>query len=177
MAKIKKKLRGEGARPATRNRGMSYMEVVVKLYQAPTGVEDLKEAFEKGHVSKASIKSALEYLDKQSTKPENFEEFKELSESFAGDGTRGRAPPVTGETRSFKAQKLKDGNAFLRLPLDFLHAKKGDAIYPPKSGIHAAVDGTGRRVRSSSLGCEREKGPLSRAFFFNFPVSPSSFPV
>ena len=129
MAKIKKKLRGDGARPATRHRGMAYMEVVIRLYQSPDGVEALKEAFEGGHLSRASIKSALKYMTGQDSKPGNFDEFKEFADSFSDSAGKGRAPAKIGDTRPYKAQKLKTGNTFIRLPLDFLGTKKGIEVY------------------------------------------------
>lgn len=129
MAKIKKKLRGEGARPATRNRGMAYMEVVIRLYQSPDGVEALKEAFEGGHLSKASIKSALDYMTKQESRPSNFDEFKEFADSFSEGAGKGRTPAKIGDTRPYKAQKLKVGSTFIRLPLDFLGTKKGAEVF------------------------------------------------
>lgn len=129
MAKIKKKLRGEGARPATRHRGMAYMEVVIRLYQSPDGVEALKEAFEGGHLSRASINNALKYMMGQDSKPSNFEEFKEFASSFTESGVKGRAPAKVGDTRPYKAQKLKVGSTFIRLPLDFLGTKKGAEVY------------------------------------------------
>lgn len=127
MARIKKKLRGEGSRPTTRSRGTSYMEVVVKLYQ--NGIEDIKSDFEGGETSKNSLKNALAYLEKQSTRPDTFGEFKDFVESMKQEGSRGKAPAQIGETRSYKAQKLKDGSPFLRLPLDFLGTKKGELVY------------------------------------------------
>lgn len=46
----------------------------------------------------------------------------------AGDGSRGRSAPEVGDTRTYKAQTVKDGEAFLRLPLSTLNAMKGENI-------------------------------------------------
>jgi len=46
----------------------------------------------------------------------------------AGDGSRGRSAPEVGDTRTYKAQVVKDGAPFLRLPLDTLKAMKGENI-------------------------------------------------
>lgn len=43
-------------------------------------------------------------------------------------GGRGRAAPTVGSSRSYKAQQIKDGGPFLRLPLDTLGAQKGQGV-------------------------------------------------
>lgn len=46
-------------------------------------------------------------------------------------GGRGRSAPTVGTSRAYKAQQIKDGGPFLRLPLDTLGAEKGQSI-----GVH-----------------------------------------
>lgn len=45
-----------------------------------------------------------------------------------GPGTRGRAVPITGQERIYKAQKIHAGGPFLRLPLAPLGTGKGGYV-------------------------------------------------
>ena len=45
-----------------------------------------------------------------------------------GPGTRGRAVPVSGQERLYKAQKIHAGGPFLRLPLAPLGTNKGGFV-------------------------------------------------
>lgn len=45
-----------------------------------------------------------------------------------GPGTRGRAVPITGQERLYKAQKIHAGGPFLRLPLAPLGTDKGGYV-------------------------------------------------
>ncbi len=45
-----------------------------------------------------------------------------------GPGTRGRAVPITGQERLYKAQKIHAGGPFLRLPLAPLGTGKGGFV-------------------------------------------------
>lgn len=44
-------------------------------------------------------------------------------------GTRGRTAPGVGETRTYKAQQLKDNDPFLRVPVAALGLKKGESAH------------------------------------------------
>jgi hypothetical protein len=50
-----------------------------------------------------------------------------VSERY-GSGGRGRSMPGVGEERKYKAQQIKTGGAFLRLPLTPLGVKKGGNV-------------------------------------------------
>jgi hypothetical protein len=78
-----------------------------------------------GRASKATIRRALRELEASGRNVEPLERW--VTEHLGGSG-RGRSAPSPGETRSYKAQQVKTGGPFLRLPLDVLGVKKAGVI-------------------------------------------------
>jgi hypothetical protein len=71
------------------------------------------------------IKRALKQLRGQGRNVESLQSF--VNDKFGGDG-RGRAMPLAGEERRYKAQQVADSGVFLRLPLTTIAAGKGDVL-------------------------------------------------
>lgn len=73
----------------------------------------------------AVIRRALRELKQQGRSVDALEAY--VGEKF-GSGGRGRSMPDVGEERKYKAQQIKTGGAFLRLPLTPLGVKKGGSV-------------------------------------------------
>jgi hypothetical protein len=71
------------------------------------------------------IRRALRELKQQGRSVEALEAY--VGEKY-GSGGRGRSMPGVGEERKYKAQQIKSGGAFLRLPLTPLGVKKGGSV-------------------------------------------------
>lgn len=60
------------------------------------------------------------------------EELSDLRQQFIDakgePGQKGRKAPTLGETRKYNAQKIKDGDLFIRLPVGLLNVAKGTAV-------------------------------------------------
>lgn len=60
------------------------------------------------------------------------EELTDLRQEFIDakgePGQKGRKAPTLGETRKYNAQKIKDGDLFIRLPVGLLNVSKGAGI-------------------------------------------------
>lgn len=102
---------------------ISFKDVqIAYLLDGVKGVERLlKDRKSPGSV----LKRALQELKETGTNTKALEEF--IGESFSAAG-RGRAIPQVGEERRYKAQQVKSGTPFLRLPLNTLGLKKGKAV-------------------------------------------------
>mgnify|MGYP005656841609 CR=1 FL=1 len=77
--------------------------------------------------AKATLQAAIDSLENLGQEVAPLVAFMETLHP-ASDGSRGRSAPQNGETRTYKAQVVKDGSPFLRLPLDTLKAMKGEDI-------------------------------------------------
>ena len=73
----------------------------------------------------AVLRRALRELKAQGRNTDALESF--VNDKF-GIGGRGRSMPGVGEERRYKAQQIKTGGAFLRLPLAPLGVKKGGDV-------------------------------------------------
>ena len=73
----------------------------------------------------AIIRKALRELKQQGRSVDALETY--VGEKF-GSGGRGRSMPNIGEERKYRAQQIKTGGAFLRLPLTPLGVKKGGSV-------------------------------------------------
>lgn len=110
----------KAARTSTRKRLIvSFKDVqIAYLIDGIAGVEKLVG----GRKSASSIiRRALTELKKQGYNVDSLEAY--VNEKF-GSGGRRRSMPGVGEERRYKAQQIKTGGAFLRLPLTPLGVKK-----------------------------------------------------
>ena len=73
----------------------------------------------------AILRRALRVLKEQGRAVDALESY--VEEKF-GAGGRGRSMPSVGEERRYKAQQIKTGGAFLRLPLAPLGVKKSGLV-------------------------------------------------
>jgi len=89
------------------------------------GIKAVERLWATGNVSKATLRRALKKLHDAG---ENVAELERWVSDSIGPIGRGRAAPQSGETRSYKAQQIKDGGPFLRLPLDSLGIQKGRVL-------------------------------------------------
>lgn len=91
------------------------------------GIEGVQAMTADNVPAKATLQAAIDSLENLGQEVAPLVAFMELLHP-AGDGSRGRSAPQNGETRTYKAQVVKGGSPFLRLPLDTLKADKGEDI-------------------------------------------------
>jgi hypothetical protein len=115
--------RGSGSGESRSKKVISFKDVEIAfLLDGINGVERLI----KGRKNPgAVVKRALRDLKTQGTDVRALEEF--VAERFGSTG-RGRSVPQVGEERRYKAQQIKNGAPFLRLPLNTLGIKKGRPV-------------------------------------------------
>jgi hypothetical protein len=102
---------------------VSFKDVQIQfLMDGVNGVEGL---YERGLASKATVRRALRELKSSGRDTSHLERW--VVERFGSTG-RGRAAPIIGETRTYKAQQINTGGPFLRLPLDVLGIEKGSTV-------------------------------------------------
>ena len=89
------------------------------------GLDGVQDLYEDGKASKATVRRALRELKASGRDTGRLERW--VVERFGSTG-RGRAAPIIGETRSYKAQQINTGGPFLRLPLDVLGIEKGSSV-------------------------------------------------
>ena len=97
----------------------------VQIAYLMNGVSAIEGLMKGGRVSKPTVRRALQQLEASGRNVEPLERW--VTENLGGSG-RGRSPPTSGDTRSYKAQQVKTGGPFLRLPLDVLGVKKAGEI-------------------------------------------------
>lgn len=102
---------------------ISFKDVqIAYLIEGIEGVERLI----KGRKNIATLlRRAVKELKAAGKKTETLDRF--IAENH-GPGTRGRAVPITGQERIYKAQKINAGGPFLRLPLNPLGTSKGGFV-------------------------------------------------
>jgi len=93
------------------------------------GTKAFSEALEAGTTTWPTVKNCLKKLEKVNPKAA-----KEAASWVAENepekpAGKGRTAPQSGETRTYSVQQLnKAGGRFIRLPVDLLSTKKGDAV-------------------------------------------------
>jgi len=113
-------------------------QVVLLAYfqagQGSNGLEAIRALHEdsqqagRGGISAKTLLSTMEGLNLSSEDEGVFECLIEELVGPLGTGQRGRSAPQVGDSRSYKAQQVKDGSTFLRLPLDTLGGEKGESF-------------------------------------------------
>lgn len=112
----------------------SFKDVQIRFLM--DGTDGVAGLYENGDVSKATVRRALRELKASGRDTASLERW--VVERFGSTG-RGRAAPITGETRSYKAQQINTGGPFLRLPLDVLGVEKGGAVRVTFTEDHIVV--------------------------------------
>lgn len=102
---------------------VSYKDIQIAYLM--DGIEGVKKIWDSGNASKATVRRAVKLL--QGTSSDTTELERWLTDAIGAVG-RGRTAPKPGETRSYKAQQIKNGSPFLRLPLDSLGVEKGGTV-------------------------------------------------
>ncbi len=110
-------------KPETSRKVISFKDIqIAYLLDGIEGVDRLV----KGRKSPAAVlKRALRELKSQGSDTSELEGY--VAEKFGSTG-RGRSVPQAGEERRYKAQQIKAGAPFLRLPLNTLGIKKGKQV-------------------------------------------------
>lgn len=119
MAKGPKK-KSTGPRASKR---LSYKDIQI-AYLAD-GVGAVEKLLSEEKASRAAVRKALEALRQQGAAAATLDDF---VKTHIGAGRRGRAAPLVGTDRTYRAQKLATGSPFVRLPLESLGVKKGGVV-------------------------------------------------
>jgi hypothetical protein len=120
----KKAKSGKTARK-TKNEKTTYKDVIIMFLAE--GLSLVEKNVEMGKVSVSAVRKAAADLQGQ------FPERADLLQAFAEKVQpvslgRGRTPAKIGDERDYKAQKIGEGEPFLRLPLSVLGVKKGQIL-------------------------------------------------
>lgn len=102
---------------------VSYKDV--QITYLTQGVDGVAGIWKSGNASKPTIRRAVKRLQESGQDTADLERW--VAENIGAVG-RGRSAPKPGETRSYKAQQIKTGGPFLRLPLDSLGITKGKVV-------------------------------------------------
>lgn len=112
----------EGSAVKTARKVVSYKDIqIAYLLDGLAGVEELVPQKGTGSV----VKRALQELRAQGHQADDLANF---VVSRYGSTGRGRSVPQRGEQRTYRAQQIKNGSPFLRLPLNTLEIPKGKAV-------------------------------------------------
>ena len=111
------------ARKSKKRTLVSYKDV--QLAFLLDGVPAVERQWSNGNVSKQTIRRAVKKLQESD---EDVAELERWVAEHIGPIGLGRSAPQPGETRSYKAQQIKNGGPFLRLPLDSLGVRKGKIV-------------------------------------------------
>ena len=109
--------------PSSKRKLISHKDV--QLTYLLNGTEAVAQQWQSGNVSRSTLRRAVSKLQQSSEDTSDLEKW--VTQTLGPSG-RGRAAPRVGETRSYKAQQIKAGSPFLRLPLDSLGATKGQDV-------------------------------------------------
>jgi hypothetical protein len=112
-----------GGKGGNKRTVISFKDVeIAYLLDGITGVERLLS----GRKSAAAVlRRALRDLKEQGRAVDALESY--IADKYGSSG-RGRSVPTPGEERRYKAQQIKQGGAFLRLPLNVLGVGKGQNV-------------------------------------------------
>lgn len=102
---------------------VSYKDIQIAYLME--GLDGVQQVWTDGNASKATIRRAVKLLQETSSNTAELERW--VADNIGAIG-RGRTAPKPGETRSYKAQQIKNGGPFLRLPLDSLGVIKGKVV-------------------------------------------------
>ena len=106
-----------------RRQSVSFKDVQIAYLM--DGISAVDSLLAEGRASRTTVRRALTTLKSAGR------EVKELEDwviRHIGAPGRGRSAPIVGECRAYKAQQVKNGGPFLRLPLDVLGVQKGSVV-------------------------------------------------
>lgn len=95
------------------------------LFDGVEGVQRLSE--ERGGISRKVLRVAMRELEQKGRDFSALERWCIEHHDF-GLSNRGRAGPVVGETRPYRALKSENGGAFLRVPVGLYGVPKGGTV-------------------------------------------------
>lgn len=102
---------------------LSYKDIQISYLADGVGAVD--KMLKDGRASRAAVRKALDALRHAGAPTAALDDF---IKTHIGQGRRGRAAPLVGTERSYRAQKIEGGSPFLRLPLEALGVKKGGLV-------------------------------------------------
>lgn len=120
-AVAKKKVENDADRT---DRGLSYKDVQIVFLS--DGIGKIEKFLKGGLISVPSLRKAAENF--VATKNKNGQVLVDFVEARFPAGERGRKSPESGDSRAYKAQQIKDGALFIRLPVDTLVDEKGGLV-------------------------------------------------
>lgn len=87
-----------------------------------------------GHTDPVAVlERVIATIEAEANRPDLVEELTLLRDKFADakgePGQKGRKAPVAGETRAYSVQKIKDGDLFIRNPVDLLGVPKSGKVF------------------------------------------------
>jgi hypothetical protein len=87
-----------------------------------------------GHTDPVAVlDKVIRTVKTDADRPDLVESLDELRQKFIDakgePGQKGRKAPSAGEVRGYRVQKIKDGDLFIRLPVDLLGMSKGDEVF------------------------------------------------
>lgn len=97
----------------------------VQISYLMEGLPAIENMYKEGLASKTTLRKALKKLQESGQDVKSLEEW--VIEQF-GASVRGRSSPMSGETRTYRAQQVTGSGPFLRLPLEVLDIKKGELV-------------------------------------------------
>jgi hypothetical protein len=119
-----KKNKADTEKTEKADRGLSYKDVQILFLS--DGIGKIEKFLKGGIISVPSLrKAALNFVE---TKNKNGQVLVDFVEARFPSGERGRKSPEAGDNRRYKAQQIKDGALFIRLPVDTLVDEKGGVV-------------------------------------------------
>jgi len=106
-----------------RRSSLSFKDVQIAYLM--NGVHSVERLHKDGKASTSTIRRALTQLRTGGREVTSLEKW--IGDNL-GVGIRGRAAPLAGQERVYRAQQIKTSGPFLRLPLSALSVGKGEVV-------------------------------------------------
>jgi hypothetical protein len=113
----------KSTKTSSTKRAVSYKDLQIAYLS--NGVSAIQQLLAEGSTTKSSVRRALQAFTDAGAAAATLDDF---VKTHIGQGRRGRAAPLVGAERSYRAQKLNSGSTFLRLPLEALGVQKGGLV-------------------------------------------------
>lgn len=106
-------------------RNDGYKDLMVQFYSE--GMEAVRNTVQSQGTSRAILDRLVQELSQRGADTGEVEAL--ILEVYGEKGTgKGRTPPQNGQTRTYKAQQVKDQGVFVRGPLETLGVNKGELV-------------------------------------------------
>lgn len=92
------------------------------------GCEPIRESYREGKVSRTTLRRAADDFASKGRTGDNVAALTSWVDEITVSGDRGRKPLLAGDSRAYKAQQLKEGGTFLRVPLSPIGVLKGGDV-------------------------------------------------